>query len=187
MGQIKQAVLCGIGGQGIVLAGTLLGQAAFNDGKWVSGSSSYGSAARGGLCRTGLVISDTPISFPHVIEADILIAMYQTAYRQYIGQVKREDGLIIYDDSFVSPENITGVKQISIPATKTAIEEFNSGTFANAIILGAAVEITGLVTKSALRSAIEETVPERLREKDFKAVDTGFRLARIKSQQLHQR
>ena len=69
MGQIKQVVLCGYGGQGIVLAGTMLGKAAFNDGKWVSSTNSFGSAARGGACRAEVVISDGPVIFPHVIEA----------------------------------------------------------------------------------------------------------------------
>lgn len=185
MEQIKQAVLCGYGGQGIVLAGTLLGQAAFNDGRWVCGTNSFGAAARGGSCRAEVVISDRPISFPHVIEANILIAMCQSAYDKYIGQIKREEGVVIYDDGFVSPEEIAGLKYVSIPATKVAIKELNSEIVANVIILSAAAEITGVVTKDALRAAVEEIVSERLRELDLKAVDIGFKLGRIKSHQIH--
>ena len=176
MGQIKQVVLCGYGGQGIVLAGTILGKAAFNNGKWVSSTNSYGSAARGGACRAEVVISDGPVIFPHVIEADILIAMYQTAHDKYIGQVKREAGVVIYDDGFVSPEEITGLKYLPVPATRTAIEELNQGIVANIIILSAAVEVTRVVTKEALKSAIAEIAPERLRELDLKAADIGFKL-----------
>jgi len=176
MGQIKQVVLCGYGGQGIVLAGTMLGKAAFNDGKWVSSTNSFGSAARGGACRAEVVISDEPVIFPHVIEADILIAMYQTAHDKYIGQVKREAGVVIYDDGFVSPEEITGLKYLPVPATRTAIEELNQGIVANIIILSAAVEVTRVVTKEALKSAIAEIAPERLRELDLKAADIGFKL-----------
>ena len=178
MGQIKQVVLCGYGGQGIVLAGTMLGHAAFNDGNWVSGTNSFGAAARGGACRSEVVISDRPVVFPHVIEADILIAMYQTAFGKYIGQVKREAGVVVYDDGFVSPAESAGLKYVPVPATRTAIEELNSEIGANVIILSAAVEITGLVTKEALRSAIAAIVPERLRELDLKAVDIGFKLGR---------
>lgn len=182
MGQIKQVVLCGFGGQGIILAGTLLGQAAFNDKKQVSGTNSYGAAARGGTCRAEVVISDRPITFPYVVEADILVAMYQTAYDKYIGEVK-DKGVVIYDEQFVSPEESKGLKYIGISATKAAIEELNSGIAANVIILSAAVEMTGVVTKAALRSAVEEIVSERLRELDLKAVDIGFRLGRAKSYQ----
>ena len=183
MGQIRQVVLCGYGGQGIVLAGTILGQAAFKDGKWVSGTNSYGAAARGGACRAEVVISDQPVIYPYVIEVDILVAMYQTAYDKYIGQVKREGGVVIYDDGFVSPEEIVGLKYVPVPATRTAIEELDSEIVANVIILGAAVAVTGLVTEEALSSAIAGIVAERLRELDLKAVDIGFKLGRMTPQQ----
>ena len=180
MGNIRQVVICGYGGQGIVLAGTILGQAAFNDGKWVGGTNSYGAAARGGTCRADLVISDQPISYPYVIEADIMVAMFQTAYDKYIGQV-REGGIVVYDDHFVSPGKADSLKQVPVSATRTAIEELKNEIVANMVMLGAAVEITGLVTKDALRSAIAETVAERLRELDLKAVAAGFRLGNGKS------
>jgi 2-oxoglutarate ferredoxin oxidoreductase subunit gamma len=181
VGGIKQALICGYGGQGIVLAGTILGRAAFNDGKWVGGTNSYGAASRGGACRAEVVISDQPISYPYVIEADVLIAMYQTAYSRYIGQVRGEGGIVVYDDRFVSPGEVDGLKQVPIPAARTAIEEFKSEIVANMVMLGAAVEITGLVTKDALRLAVAETVTEKLRELDLKAVEAGFTLGSGKS------
>lgn len=176
MGQLQQVVLCGYGGQGIVLAGTILGQAAFRDGKWVSGTNSFGSAARGGACRSEVVISDRPIRYPYVIEADLLIAMYQTAYNRYIGQVKRGGGIVVYDDGFVSPETIQGLQFVPISATRTAIEELNNEIAANMVILGAAVAITGLVTQDALKAVVAGTVSERLRELDLKAVALGLKL-----------
>jgi 2-oxoglutarate ferredoxin oxidoreductase subunit gamma len=177
VGDIKQALICGYGGQGIVLAGTILGQAAFNDGKWVGGTNSYGAASRGGACRAEVVVSDQPISYPYVIEADILIAMYQTAYERYVGQVK-EGGIVVYDDQYVTPGQVDGLKQVPVPATRMAIEEFKSEIVANMVILGAAVEVTSLVTRDALRSAVAETVAEKLRELDLKAVEAGFRLGK---------
>ena len=177
----QNLIICGVGGQGIVLAGSLLGQAAFIDGKWVGGTSSYGAAARGGLCQAGVVISDTPISFPHVIKADVFIALHQTAYNKYIGQVRHEGGIVIYNSGFVSPEKADGLEYVAIPATKTAIEELNSRTVANVIMLSAAVEMTGIVTKDALRSAIAEIIPERFKKLDLKAADAGFRLGGMRS------
>ena len=186
MGPIKQVILCGFGGQGIVLAGTILSQAAFSDGKWVSSTNSYGSAARGGACRAEVVISERPIIFPYVIAADTLIAMYQTAYDKYIGCVKPGEGVVIYDERFV-PEEMKGLKYVGIPASRTALEELNNGMAANIIILSAAVEMTDVVSKKELKSAIEEIIPERLRELNLKAMNIGFRLGRTKSNHIHQR
>ena len=179
---IRQIVLCGYGGQGIVLAGVILGQAAFKDGKWVGGANSYGAASRGGACRAEVVISDQPISFPHVIEADILIAMYQTAYDKYIVMSKSDTGVVIYDEKFVSPKENKGLTYVGIPATRVAIEELNNPIIANVIILSAAVELTQLVTEEALRAALKELVPARLRKLNLEALDAGIALGRMKSQ-----
>ena len=182
MAPIKQVILCGLGGQGIVLAGTILSQAAFNNGKWVSSTNSYGAEARGGACRAEVVISERPIVFPYVVAADTLIAMYRTAYDRYIGRVK-PDGVVIYDERFV-PEEMKGLKYVGIPASKTAIKELNAGMAANVIILSAAVEMTDVVSKKGLRTAIEEIIPEKSRELNLKAMNIGFGLGRTQSNQI---
>jgi 2-oxoglutarate ferredoxin oxidoreductase subunit gamma len=186
MAPIKQVILCGFGGQGIVLAGTILGQAAFNGGKWVSSTASYGAAARGGACRAEVVISERPIIFPYVVAADTLIAMCQTAYDKYIGRVKPGEGVVIYDERFV-PDEMEGLKYVGIPATRTAIEELNNGMAVNVIILSAAVQMTDVVSKKELESAIAEIIPERLRELNLRAMNIGFRLGRTRSNHIHQR
>src|SRR5512136_93976 len=163
----KQVMLCGLGGQGIVLAGTILSQAAFNDGKWVSSTNSYGAAARGEACRAEVVISERPIVFPYVVAANVLIAMYRTAYDKYIERVKPGEGVVIYDERFV-PDEMEGLNYVGIPACRTAIEELNTGMAANVIILSAAVEMTEVVSKKELKSAIEEIIPEKLRDLNLK-------------------
>ena len=180
MAEIKQVRLCGFGGQGVILAGTLLGYAGINDGKWVAGSNSYGAAARGGTCRAEVVISNEPIIFPLVIKADILIAMSQGAYDKYIEDVKANDGIVVYDGQLISPRDISSLKQIGVSATNAAIEEINNKQVANVIILAAAVEITKVVTKDALITAIEGTVEQKFREINLKAVNIGFRLGKTR-------
>jgi 2-oxoglutarate ferredoxin oxidoreductase subunit gamma len=182
----KQVIMCGLGGQGIVLAGAILGQAAFSDGKWVSSTGSYGAAARGGACRAEVVISESPIVFPYVIAADMLIAMYQTAHDRYIRRVKPGEGVVIYDEGFI-PDEMKGLQYVGIPASAAAIEELNNGMTANVIILSAAVEMTDLVSKKGLISAIEEIIPERLGELNLKAMNIGFRLGRSRSGHIEQR
>ena len=180
MTEIKQIRLCGFGGQGIILAGTILGHAGINDGKWVAGSNSYGAAARGGTCRAEVVLSDKPITFPFVIKADILIAMSQDAYDKYIEDVKGDSGIVIYDEQMISPRDINGLKQIGISATDAAIKKVNNKQVANVVILGAAVEITKVVTRDALVAAIEGNVKQKFRESNLKAVNTGFKLGKMR-------
>jgi len=175
--KVRQIILCGFEEQGIVLAGTMLGYAGINDEKWVAGPSAHGAYARGRDIQAEVVISDKPIIFPRVIEADILIAMSQSVYDKCIGNVD-ENGMVIYDEQTVSIKAINGLKQIGIPATNLATKELNNKQVANMVILGTAVEITKIVTDDALISAIEENVPERFKALNLKAVKLGFKLGK---------
>ena len=176
MAEIKQIRLCGFGGQGIILAGTVLGHAATHDGKWVAGSNYYGAAARGGTCRSEVVISDESIIFPLVIEADILVAMSQHAYDEYISGVKEDSGIVLYDEQLVSPRPVNGLEQIGIPATAAAIEKLDNKQVANMIILGAMVEQTKVVAQEALVAAVGRIVEEKFRGLNLRAISVGLKL-----------
>jgi len=177
MVETKQVRLCGLAGQGIVLAGTILGHAGVYDGKWVTGSSSYGAAARGGNCYSDVIVSDQPIVFPHVIRADVLMVMSQKAYDEYLALVDQENGIVIYDKRLVSIQNVDTLRQVSIPATDLAINEVGNKQVANMIMLGALAQITKLVNKNALISAIEQNVAKRFKELNIKAAELGFRFS----------
>lgn len=175
MTSAKQVRLSGFGGQGVVLAGTILGHAAIRDGKWVAGSSSYGAQARGGSARSDVVIADGPVVYPHVIEADILIALSQTAYDKYITELAK-DALVLFDDQMVSPKPLVGIRQVGIPSTSAALNELNQKQAANIVILGALASVSGLVSKEALKAAISENVSSRFRESNLGALEMGYRL-----------
>lgn len=177
MAESKQVRLCGFGGQGIILAGTILGYAAIEDGKWVAGSISYGAAARGGTCYSDVVISDGPIVYPHVIKADVLIALSQIAYDAYLKLVNPQ-GTVIYDERLVSARETDTLKQAGVSATELAIKELGSKQVANIVMLGAATSITKIVNKDALISAIDKNMPPRFRDLNLRAVDLGFGLGK---------
>ena len=174
----KQIRFCGFGGQGIILGGKILGNASISAGKWVAGLGTYGGAARGGVCEADIIISDDLIIFPLVIQADVLIAMSQSAYNKNIGTVNKETGLVIYDTQLVSTKEVNGLKQIGIPATEAAVKELNNRQVANVVILGGAAEITNMISKDALVEAIRKGVRERFIDLNIKAVDLGFKLGR---------
>ncbi len=177
MGDLRQIRITGFGGQGVVLAGTILGHAAIKDGKWAAGSSSYGAQARGGSARADLVVSDGPIVFPHVIEADVLVTMAQTAYDKY-GKELAQESWVIYDDELVCPRALDGAMQIGVPATSSAIKELNQRQSANIVILGASAALTGVVSKNALIASIVANVSERFRDLNLKAFELGYHLGK---------
>ena len=172
---VKQIRLCGFGGQGIVLAGVILGQAGVLDGKNAAQSSSYGAEARGSACKSEVVISDDWIDYPHVLKADILIAMSQPAYNKYSCDV-REGGVIFHDEELVKPSARIGFPHFPVPATQRAVEDFDNRLVANTILLAAVVKATGIVTPRALQLALENTIDVKHLELNKKAIDLGFDL-----------
>jgi len=178
MSKITQIRLSGFGGQGVVLAGTLLGEAGVVDGRYVAGSNSYGAQARGSGCKSEIVFSDDSIDFPHLIAADILIAMSQGTYDLYRRDMNPDTGVIIYDISQVTPTENLGVRQIGIPATECAIKDLNNKQAANMVLLGARVETTRVVSVEAIEKAMEKHVSERFRKDNLAAFKKGIELGR---------
>ena len=181
MERLKQLRLCGIGGQGLVTAGAILGNAGIIDKKYVSGSDSYGVRVRGGYALSDVVISDEPIVFPHVMEADILIPMSQEAYDTHIDTVST-DGVVMYDDQLVVAHTREDIKQVGISATATAIKELNQKQMASIIMLGALVAMTGVVSKDAVLRAIRENMNERFHDLNLKAIEIGYNIGEKKWQ-----
>lgn len=176
MAELKQIMFCGLGGQGVVLAGNILGQAAINDKKWVSGSNAYGSQARGGITRSEVVISDEPIKFPHIIKADILVALSQSAYDKYILEINEERGTAVYDKSTIKPNDEARIQQFAIAAVDESIRRLKNEQVANMVMLGGLVAITGIVAFQSLVEAVRQNVPEKYLETNLKAVELGRHL-----------
>ena len=181
MREIKQIRLSGFGGQGIVLAGILLGEAGGIDGKYVSGSNSYGAQARGSNCQSEVIFSDQPIDFPHLTTADIFIPMSQGAYNMFCEDVRQESGLILFDQYQVVSKEGLNLMQIGVPATEYALIKVDNKQVANIILLGALLEVTKIVSLKAAQKAIHIHVSERFQSLNLKALRIGIELGR----QLH--
>ena len=167
--------ISGLGGQGVVLAGQILGRAAVYDGKNAVQTQSYGAEARGSAAKSEVIISDDKIGFPAVRKCDILIAMSQTAVDKHLKDLKK-DGTLIVDSSNV--KNIPEVKAgiYKVPATKTAEATFGAKIYANMIMLGALTKITKIVSEKAFVKAIKDTVPAKTVKIDVRAYEKGLTL-----------
>jgi len=162
--------ISGLGGQGVVLAGEILGRAAAYEGKHVVQTQSYGAEARGSAAKSEVIISDSKIGFPKVRKCDVLVAMSQSAVEKHLKDLK-EKGMLIVDEDLVKNIPETQAKIFRIPATKTAEKLLKSRLYANVVMLGALTKITDIVKKKTVEKAIAESVTETAREANI----TGFR------------
>lgn len=162
----------GYGGQGIVLAGTLLGRAAtLYDGKEAVFTQAYGPEARGGASRADVIISDTPIDYPYVTEPDVLVVLFQEAYASFAARLKPE-GLLIVEEDLVRLEAGSRAAAL-LPATRMA-EELGNRIVMNVVVLGFLVGHTGVVSRAAAEQAIRTTVKPRAVDLNLRAFEAGF-------------
>ena len=165
--------ICGYGGQGVVLAGQILGKAAVYDGKNALQTQSYGAEARGSLTRSEVIISDSRIGFPAVRKCDILVAMNQESLNNFLKDLK-EDGILLVDSTNVETIPSTKAKTFKIPATEIAKKMFGETIYANMVMLGALTKITKLVTANSVEKAVKESVPEKTLKKNLNAYKRGY-------------
>ena len=161
----------GTGGQGAILAGILLAEAAIRDGKNVAQTQSYGPEARGGASRSEVVISNEEIHYPKVIQAHITLCMSQEACDRYGGQTCK-GGLLILDADHVTRAPTT--RAVRVPMTTLAREVAGREIVANVVGLGVLVGLTGIVSREAMEAAIRERVPRGTEGMNLKALAAGF-------------
>ena len=167
--------ISGLGGQGAVLAGQILGRAAVYDGKNVVQTQSYGAEARGSAAKSEVIISDGKIGFPIVRKCDILIAMSQEAVEKNIKDLK-EDGILLVDSSTVKKIPETKARIFKIPATEIAEKMFKAKIYANMIMLGALTSITKVTNEKSFTRTIRETVSKEIVNTNLNAYRKGLTL-----------
>ena len=164
--------LAGEGGQGMILAGVILAEAAaVYDGLNVVQTQSYGPEARGGASRSEVVISHGDIDYPKVMSSDLLLCMSQESCDKFYSQLK-EDGCIVVDSTFV--RRVPSHRAISVPISDLAEEATGRRITASIVALGVICGLSGVVSRSALEQAVAGRVPRGTEELNLKALAAGF-------------
>ena len=161
----------GIGGQGIALAGRLLGQAAtIYDGKEAVFTQTHGPEARGGASRADVIIGERPVAYPFVTHPDILAVLFQEAYERFRPALK-SDGMLIVDADLVTLHDDDGAA-FKLPATRIA-KELGNKLVANIVLLGFLSGMTGVVSRNGLEQAMRASVGKANLEIDLVALAAG--------------
>lgn len=173
MNHERHILITGFGGQGIVMAGEILGKAAtLYDGKHATMTQAYGPEARGGACSAQVIISEEEVLFPYVREPQVLICLSQEGYSRNCGSL-RHAGILIWDTDLVKTEGVDpSVSTYHLPATRFA-EELGNRMMANIVMLGFLGAVYEFVSIEALRQAVLASVPEPTREINTRAFERG--------------
>lgn len=170
----SRVLLTGFGGQGVVLAGHILGKAAaIYGGREATLIQAYGPEARGGATLVQVVISDEPILYPYIDSADAILCMSQEGFTKYGPSLRAGGALLVEEDLVRLPEDYPAERVFGIPATELAVEAGRK-MVANIVMLGFLVAVTGVVGREAMESAIRSSVPKGTDELNLGAFARGF-------------
>jgi 2-oxoglutarate ferredoxin oxidoreductase subunit gamma len=170
----KQIRLAGSGGQGLVLAGIILAEAAilYEDLNAVQ-TQSYGPEARGGASKSEVIISDGDIDYPKCQGVDIMLALTQKSIEAYLSDLDKR-GLLVVDEDLVDEMPANGGRDIyRVPFTKIAQEKIGKSFVANIVALGALSELLGFITPASMEKAVLRRVPKGTEEINKKALNAG--------------
>ena len=164
--------IAGSGGQGVILAAIILAEAALIAGNNVAQTQSFGPEARGGLCRSEVVITDGKIGFYKVRKPTMLLALTQQSLETYTKGMP-ESCIVMADDSLEVPALPANVRVISLPILRTASETVGRAFTANMVAIGAMNKVLSLVSAEQLREAVAKNIPAGTEEINFKALELG--------------
>jgi 2-oxoglutarate ferredoxin oxidoreductase subunit gamma len=164
--------LAGEGGQGMILAGIILAEAAaIYDGKNAIQTQSYGPEARGGASKSEVIIGTGELDYPEVINADALVALSQEACDKYASGLKK-NGVLIVDTEKVGRVPVNNA--VRIPISRIAFEKTGKAITANVVALGVVVALTNVVSRQAIQKAVLARAPKGTEEINRTALEAGF-------------
>ncbi len=156
----KSFIFAGFGGQGVILAGKILAQAAADSGLQVTWLPSYGPEMRGGTANCTVLLSDEPIGSPVVDNPTVLVAMNLPSLDRFEKTVA-EAGTILVNSSLITrPTERNDVRALSVPASDIAVSLGNSQA-ANMVALGAIIKATGTIRLELIKSAMSRMLSHK--------------------------
>ncbi|HEU0265094.1 MAG TPA: 2-oxoacid:acceptor oxidoreductase family protein [Geobacterales bacterium] len=153
--------IAGFGGQGVLLAGNLLGYAAIIEGKNVSFFPAYGVEKRGGAAMCTVIIADGDVGSPVIGHPSVSVILNQSSFDKYATRVK-EGGILIVNSSLVSLAgfNRPDLQLVSLPMNDIAME-LGDPRMVNMVATGAYAALSGAVSLASLEEGLKDALPER--------------------------
>jgi 2-oxoglutarate ferredoxin oxidoreductase subunit gamma len=168
--------LSGEGGQGIVLAGVILAEAAaIYDDKNATQTQVYGPESRGGASKAEVIISDEEIDYPKAMAVDLLLALTQAAADKYAHDL-RPSGILVVDSTKVEKVPSGGFAVHRLPIIDTAKNAVGKAMVANIVSLGVIAGLSKIVSREAIEQAVLARVPKGTEELNRRALEAGFAL-----------
>lgn len=170
-------ILSGSGGQGVITAAIILAEAALlHEGLNAVQSQSYGPEARGGASRSDVIIADSEIMFPKVINPNIGVCLTQEAYDKYSALI-RPGGFLLTDSHYVTLNEKGDARQIGLDMHTAVMKEIGKPIVFNICMLGALVSFMKVVRPESIMKVLETRIPAGFLDLNREALNLGIKMA----------
>ncbi len=173
----EKIIIAGSGGQGVMLLGKVLAEAAMRENKFVTWLPAYGAEVRGGTANCTTIISDSEIGSPIVDQADTLIIMNAPSFEKFKSRLGPESLLIT--NSSMAPRHIKGKQKVLHHAFTDIALKIGNIKVANMVALGAYLSEKKIVSVGTVLKVFEDMAPQgkkELIEINTKALQEGVKL-----------
>lgn len=168
-------VFSGSGGQGVITAAIILAEAAvLHENLIAVQSQSYGPEARGGATRSDVIIADTPINYPKVLQPNVLVCLTQQAYMSY-SSLLRPGGLLVTDRRYVKMGKVDA-RQVELSMYETVMDKIGKPIVFNICMLGAIIGLTKLVRPESILKVLETQIAPSFFDMNRQALELGLQL-----------
>lgn len=172
----KNFIIAGFGGQGVLLAGTILANSFMLAGKNVTWYPCYGAEMRGGTVNCEIVVSDTEVSSVHKQNANYALVLNQQSFDKFIERIKTGGTIIANSTLVAQTKPRADINYVFVPMGDLA-NELGTSKVTNMVALGVLSSVVDVVDKEFLALGFEKVMGEK--KKDLlpinkKALEAGF-------------
>lgn len=173
-----EIIIAGTGGQGVVISGILLAQAGLLSGLHAAQSGSYSAQVRGAFTRADAVLSEEPIDYPYVTEADTLLCLSSEGFMKGL-QCLKPGGLLLLDSTVITAvgrERTRAGCIVEIPATRIATD-LGKPQAANMVLLGAFLKKTAIFAEEKLKESLAIALKGKNLDVNLACIQKGLEAA----------
>ena len=135
----------------------------------------YGPAARGGATRSDIIISESNINYPKVIQPNVLVCLTQEAYNKYY-PIIRPGGLLVTDRRYVETERRVDAQKKELPLIQSVLDKIGKAIVLNICMLGAIISLTEVVRPDSIMKVLATRIPKDFLGMNQEALELGMEL-----------
>ena len=174
---LEECTFAGFGGQGILMLGKLIAQAAMEEGLNATWLPSYGPEMRGGTCNCIVAFSDDEVGSPVAAAYDAIAVMNQPSLEKFEPKLKSGGTLLVNSSIIPIKASRTDIDVHYCPCDDLATEATGSNKSANVVALGALHAVRPRLKTESLETALKEVFSpkgEKIVEMNVRALRAGM-------------